>query len=167
MAGNVAEWVLDVYRPLTFEDMADYAPFRGNVFTTKVTDEEGFLAPKDSLGRIKYREVTTEESKDRFNYRSANQINYLDGDYQSTINPDWSSVPADSVNTTNMMYEYAKTSLVSDKSRVYKGGSWRDPAYYLSPATRRYLDQNLSTNYIGFRCAMGKVGGAYSTSKGK
>lgn len=165
MAGNVSEWVLDVYRPLTFEDMADYAPFRGNVFTTKLTDESGYLAPKDSLGRIQYREVTTEESKDRFNYRSADQINYLDGDYQSTINPDWVSAPADTVSTTNMMYEYGKTSLISDNSRVYKGGSWRDPAFYLSPSTRRYLDQNLSTNYIGFRCAMGRVGGAYSGKK--
>ena len=161
MAGNVAEWVLDVYRPLSFEDVSDYSPFRGNTFTTKVTDEEGYLAQKDSLGRIRYRNVTTEESKDRFNYRSANQINYLDGDYQSTINPDWATTPADTVNTTNMMYEYGKTSLISDKSRVYKGGSWRDPAFYLSPSARRYMDENQATNYIGFRCAMGKVGGAY------
>jgi gliding motility-associated lipoprotein GldJ len=165
MAGNVAEWVLDVYRPLSFEDVSDYSPFRGNTFTTKVTDEEGFLAPKDSLGRIRYREVTTEESKDRFNYRSAKQSNYLDGDYQSTINPDWTSAPSDTLNTTNLMYEYGKTSLISDKSRVYKGGSWRDPAFYLSPSARRYLDENLSTNYIGFRCAMGRVGGAYGRGK--
>lgn len=161
MAGNVAEWVLDVYRPLSFEDVSDYSPFRGNTFTTKVTDEEGYLAKKDSLGRIRYRNVTTEESKDRFNYRSANQINYLDGDYQSSINPDWANTPADTVNTTNMMYEYGKTSLISDKSRVYKGGSWKDPAYFLSPSARRYMDENMATNYIGFRCAMGKVGGAY------
>ena len=32
MAGNVAEWALDVYRPLSPEAVADYAPFRGNVF---------------------------------------------------------------------------------------------------------------------------------------
>ena len=58
------------------------------------------------------------------------------------------------------MYEYGTTTLISDKSHVYKGGSWRDPAFYLSPATRRYLDENKSTNYIGFRCAMGRVGGS-------
>lgn len=165
MAGNVAEWVLDIYRPLSFEDVADYAPFRGNVFTTKETDEEGFLAPKDSLGRIKYREVTTEESKDRFNYRSANQINYVDGDYQSTISADWTTPPSDTLSTTNMMYEYGKTSLISDKSRVYKGGSWKDPAFYLSPAVRRYLNEDQATNFIGFRCAMGRVGSAYSGKK--
>ena len=34
MAGNVAEWVLDVYRPLTPEDMTDHRAFRGNRFET-------------------------------------------------------------------------------------------------------------------------------------
>ena len=33
MAGNVSEWVLDVYRPLTSYDVNDLRPFRGNVFT--------------------------------------------------------------------------------------------------------------------------------------
>jgi len=59
------------------------------------------------------------------------------------------------------MYDYGNTSLISDKSRVYKGGSWRDPAYYLSPSVRRYLDENQSANNIGFRCAMTKMGSSY------
>ncbi|MDI6833202.1 MAG: SUMF1/EgtB/PvdO family nonheme iron enzyme, partial [Bacteroidales bacterium] len=54
MAGNVAEWVLDVYRPLSYEDMDDWRPYRGNVFTTKVRDEEGLIAEKDTLGRIQW-----------------------------------------------------------------------------------------------------------------
>jgi formylglycine-generating enzyme required for sulfatase activity len=62
------------------------------------------------------------------------------------------------------MYEYGISTLISDKSRVFKGGSWRDPAFYLSPAARRSLDEGMSTNYIGFRCAMGRVG---SSSLGK
>jgi hypothetical protein len=28
----------------------------------------------------------------------------------------------------------------------------------MSPGTRRYLDERLSTDYIGFRCAMARVG---------
>jgi len=48
--------------------------------------------------------------------------------------------------------------LVGDRSRVYKGGSWKDRPYWLSPGTRRYLDQDLSANDIGFRCAMTRVG---------
>jgi len=52
-----------------------------------------------------------------------------------------------------------RLTLISDKSRVYKGGSWKDPAYYLSPAVRRYMNEDQATNFIGFRCAMGRVGG--------
>lgn len=44
-------------------------------------------------------------------------------------------------------------------SRVYKGGSWKDPVYWLHPASRRYLDKSASANDIGFRCAMSMVPG--------
>lgn len=158
MAGNVAEWVMDVYRPLSFEDVSDFAPFRGNVFQTRQTDAEGHLVPKDSLGRIKYRNISEEEAMGRFNYRKADNINYLDGDYQSHLGVDWLQQPADEPDQTVKMYEYGVSSLITDKSRVYKGGSWRDPAFYLSPAARRFLNEDMSTNYIGFRCAMGRVG---------
>ncbi len=165
MAGNVAEWVLDVYRPSSFEDFNDMNPFRGNVFQTRETDEEGFLVEKDSMGRIKYRNVTVEENLTRRNYRKADNINYLDGDYQSQVGVDWAAQPQEGSNTTNKMYAYADRSLISDKTRVYKGGSWRDHAYYLSPSVRRYMDQEEATNYIGFRCAMDRVGSQVSTGK--
>ena len=158
MGGNVAEWVLDVYRPLSFEDVADLEPFRGNVFKVKVTDQDGFFAQKDSLGRMRYREVTPEESANRKNYRKANNINYKDGDFESAVVTDWLEEPSES-NTTQMMYDYGVTSLINDKARVYKGGSWRDRAYFLSPSARRFLDENEAANYIGFRCAMTRVGG--------
>jgi len=164
MAGNVAEWVMDVYRPLSFEDVNDMAPFRGNTFQTRQTDGQGYLVPKDSLGRIKYRPVTEEEAMGRINYRKADNINYLDGDYQSLAGVDWNT-PSEGGSTSDKMYEYGVSSLISDKTRVFKGGSWRDPAYYLSPATRRSLDEKMSTNYIGFRCAMGSVGGSSAGKK--
>lgn len=50
------------------------------------------------------------------------------------------------------------TTLVSDRSRVYKGGSWKDRAYWLVGSTRRFLDEDQSTATIGFRCAMDRVG---------
>jgi formylglycine-generating enzyme required for sulfatase activity len=56
------------------------------------------------------------------------------------------------------MYEYGVTSLVSDRSRVVKGGSWNDGVYFLSPGTRRYLNEDESASTIGFRCAMIRVG---------
>ena len=32
MAGNVNEWVMDVYRPLSIQDNNEFRPFRGSVF---------------------------------------------------------------------------------------------------------------------------------------
>ena len=49
-------------------------------------------------------------------------------------------------------------SLIGDDSRVYKGGSWLDRSYYLDPAQRRFFPEYMTTNYIGFRCAMSRVG---------
>ena len=46
MAGNVSEWVLDVYRPLTSEDADEFRPFRGNVFKTKVLNAGGSIDEK-------------------------------------------------------------------------------------------------------------------------
>lgn len=68
----------------------------------------------------------------------------------------------------NLVREYDRsnyrTTLINDEVRVYKGGSWRDRAYWLDPAQRRYLPQYMATDYLGFRCAMSRVG---SKSKGK
>jgi formylglycine-generating enzyme required for sulfatase activity len=87
------------------------------------------------------RDVTEEENVDRRNYTKADNINYLDADEAEYIK-----------------YDYGATSMVNDKARVYKGGSWKDRAYWMSPGTRRFLDENQSTDDIGFRCAMVRVG---------
>ena len=50
------------------------------------------------------------------------------------------------------------SSLITDNVRVYKGGSWKDRAYWLSPGTRRFLDETASKDDLGFRCAMTRVG---------
>ncbi|MDX2188280.1 MAG: SUMF1/EgtB/PvdO family nonheme iron enzyme [Bacteroidota bacterium] len=44
--------------------------------------------------------------------------------------------------------------LEEERFRVYKGGSWNDVAYYLSPFSRRKLAEDSSSSTIGFRCAM-------------
>ncbi|MBL0342301.1 MAG: SUMF1/EgtB/PvdO family nonheme iron enzyme [Bacteroidetes bacterium] len=151
MGGNVAEWVADVYRPLSPEDKDDFNPYRGNVFKTQLTDEEGQVAEKDSLGRIMYRDVSQAENEGRRNYQKSDNINTLDGD-----EPDY------------IAYNYGVTSMVDDQARVYKGGSWKDRAYWMSPGTRRFLDQRQATDYIGFRCAMHRVGSPVGFSqKGK
>ena len=161
MAGNVSEWVLDVYRPLNLEDATDFNPFRGNVYKKKSVDSDGLTLEKDSLGRIKYENVKTEENVNRRNYRKADNINFLDGDYASVLGQsDWLS--NDSIKTSsNDVYEYAKTSMINDKTRVYKGGSWKDKAYFLSPGSRRFMEEDQQTDDIGFRCAMTRVGSPF------
>lgn len=141
MAGNVAEWVKDVYRPLSNEDMDDFNPYRGNIFVTQQLDDEGQVAEKDSLGRIVYREVDEKENEGRRNYTKADYINNLDGDEQD-----------------NIEYKMGGTTLIDDNAYVIKGGSWKDRSYWLSPGTRRYLDMRQSTDWIGFRCSMIRVG---------
>lgn len=239
MAGNVSEWVMDVYRPLSPEDVDEFRPFRGNVYETKVLNSEGGIDDKltivtydvagvgsyveqfskltegklnpeeqqlvdnllsyceqanervedgkfeeantlirdgiqeirstdvrispelisgigqfveDNPGDLRMRKVRPEENIDRDNYRVADNINFRDGDLESTM--DYLSP---SVNE-NSMYDYGTTTLINNRARVYKGGSWRDRAYYLSPGTRRFLDERKSTATIGFRCAMDRVG---------
>ena len=120
-------------------------------------------------------------------------INYLDGDIESQMGIDWNNflnergqsgadtakVKIDKWNTnvskykddtktgnSNEMYTYGEASLVTDRTRVFKGGSWKDRAYWLNPGTRRYLDQDQSTDAIGFRCAMDRVGSPTSHQRG-
>ena len=132
---------MDVYRPMTSGDASDFRSFRGNQFKTKVLDADGNAVEKDSLGRIVYRDVTQEESANRRNYRRGDERNFKDGDEVSNVD-----------------YKFGLSSLINDDARVYKGGSWKDRAYFLSPGTRRFLDQAQSTDDIGFRCAMDRVG---------
>ena len=56
---------------------------------------------------------------------------------------------------------------MNDRSRVYKGGSWNDRAYWLNPATRRFMQQDETSAEIGFRSAMTLVGAPEIISKGK
>lgn len=159
MAGNVAEWVQDVYRPMSHLDVSDYSPFRGNVFT-KMKMEDGRPAEPDSLGRMRYEEVTADDVANRNNYRRADNRDYRDGDQLSVIDrQQWSLDYEEAQNADVDMYDYGRSSLVSNTARVVKGGSWKDGAYFLSPGTRRFLDEEKATDYIGFRCAMDRVGG--------
>ena len=303
MAGNVNEWVMDVYRDLTFEDMEEYRPFRGNIFEEhqliidpRSGDME--LTPEaqnyfDYSGKILKKPVRDEDCFSRENYTTADNKNYLDGDLESLVpkagEQYWvqnerfekqstaprlpktvdSSLNADNVgelypgatlmsggtevllpngvrvdlenNTYILPSGHEKTAegtimmpdgsfilpdgkiqlndgsiiypdqvfkkkttemyregswgdlgewgfgqydssnpkmnkghgdggnqmmtLVSDRSRVFKGGSWRDRAYWMAPGARRYLDEKMGRDDIGFRCAMDRLGSARKASK--
>mgnify|MGYP000086872306 FL=1 len=332
MAGNVSEWVMDVYRPLSHEDFDEFRPFRGNVFKTKVLGNDGVIdekttqiiydphgikeylhefeskryqrisaqehipdntdttsimfngmkgniksrndidyynnppeqvylsknKAKDSLeldllyeinrvidqaitmaddeffmeasetiqtnifdglfdgvdprfirtdglgneypleiipilrqgiseyivntpGRLKWREVVAEENIGRRNYRNSDYRDEGDGNFESSIYYG-SDARKNDINSgvrdqSLVMYqndheEYNltggsikpndrtswPTTLISDNAHVYKGGSWRDRAYWIVGSNRRFLDAELSSATIGFRCAMDRVG---------
>jgi len=147
MAGNVNEWTSDLYRPMTSADLEDTGnedlnSYRGNVFMTKKIDPEtGAPEVKDSLGHLKYELMDTTSTALRDNYKRPEVYNYLDGDKESLVE-----------------YFYGKSTLINDSTRVIKGGSWADRAFWLAPGTRRFLQESKSSKTVGFRCAMVRKG---------
>lgn len=164
MAGNVSEWVMDVYRPLSMMDMDEFRPVRGNIFKKKLIDDEGFMAEKDSLGRLQYVNVTEDDAADRRNYTRANYLDFQDGDYNSSIYYNDETFQ-DPERSNDLMYEFGTTTLINNKARVVKGGSWKDPAYWMVPGTRRYMDEETAMDWIGFRCAMDRIGSPMGIGK--
>ena len=202
MAGNVSEWVADVYRPIVDDQISDFNYYRGNVFTKKAIGEDGKVQvledqivydtlPNGKIvainlpGEIKEVAVSEEETYLRTNFDKSDNRGYRDGDPGSSrfferfsdedeenqrkmYDSPRHKVERDS--SGNLVREYDtsnyRTSLINDETRVYKGGSWRDRAYWLDPAQRRYLPQYMATDDIGFRCAMSRVG-SKSKSKNK
>ena len=190
MAGNVSEWVMDVYRPIIEQNTtADHRSFRGNVYKTESLDTDGMVV-FDDLGRAIQVNVNVQGNAYRRNYKKADNINYLNGDVESQMGIDWNNFlnETDAADTakikidkwnqaasmyendaaegnSNEMYVYGESSLITDRTRVFKGGSWKDRAYWLNPGTRRFLDQDQSTDAIGFRCAMDRLGSPKSSAK--
>ena len=204
MAGNVAEWVADVYRPIVDDEFNDFNYYRGNVYTKNAINEDGSVkvvtvddivydtlsngkvVARNLPGEILQVPVDENETYLRTNFDKSNQINFRDGDKRSSRNfESFNEDEEGDADNTNQMYnspkhmitrdslgnivrEYDKdndrNSLINDEVRVYKGGSWKDREYWLDPAQRRYFPQDMATDYIGFRCAMSRVG---SKSKAK
>ncbi len=195
MAGNVAEWVADVYRPIVDDEFNDFNYYRGNVYTKNAINEDGSvkvvgveeiefdtlatgrLVARSYPGDIAQIPVTEEDTYMRTNYTDSDQRNFRDGDKSSSRyyrsyqeaeddsqrmynSPTYNVAGAkDSTGVAQRGYDSAdRTTLISDEVRVYKGGSWRDRAYWLDPAQRRYFPQDMATDYIGFRNAMSRVG---------
>jgi len=158
MAGNVNEWVQDVYRPLSSQDVSDFRPFRGNQFDQMSLDANS-TPMIDSLGRLEREPVSEADLEGRFNYRKSDYRNYKDGDKESIFEKGEQS-QSDYQGSSSMYVdnETEHMSLLSDETRVYKGGSWKDRAYWMSPGERRFLVETESRDDLGFRCAMIRVG---------
>ena len=209
MAGNVAEWVLDVYRPIVDDEASDFNYYRGNIYLKDAIGEDGKakIVDSDQLvydtlpngkviikklpGQIEKVPIDEEETFLRQNFTESDNRNYRDGDIESTrffsrfggeSDDDESNKRPESTamydaptptrtkdDDGKVRYNKDKsgkrTSLITDEVRVYKGGSWKDRAYWLDPAQRRYLPQYISTDHIGFRGAMSRVGSKSRSKK--
>ena len=201
MAGNVAEWVADVYRPIVDNEFNDFNYYRGNVYTKNVIKDDGTVKVLDASevvydtlpnakivavnlpGEIQKQPIDEEETYMRTQFDESYNVNYRDGDKASSVYFDQTSTAVDNKmynspeneitvdpNTGKMVRKKDesnnRSTLIDDKVRVFKGGSWRDRAYWLDPAQRRYYPQHMATDYIGFRNAMSKVG-SKSNQKGR
>ena len=136
------------------------------------TLENGKIIPKDLPGTIKYVPIASEDAALRRNFTKSKNADINDGDINSSRDfgkdkmeqsmynsPEKPKFIRDSTGVTKVAYDTEKrTTLISDKTRVYKGGAWSDREYWLDPAQRRYLPEYMATNYIGFRCVSDKLG---------
>ncbi|WP_435313226.1 gliding motility lipoprotein GldJ [Cellulophaga fucicola] len=201
MAGNVSEWVADVYRPIVDDEISDFNYYRGNIYMKTAIGEDGKVnILRDSVlydtlpngkivavnlpGEIKMVPVDEEETYLRTNFSSSDNRGYRDGEPGSTrfydkfndadgdeenkksmYNSPTNKIERDSAGKFIRNYDKSnyRTSLINNEVRVYKGGSWRDRAFWLDPAQRRYLPQYMATDDIGFRCAMSRVGSKSKT----
>jgi len=208
MAGNVAEWVSDVYRPIVDDQANDFNYYRGNVYLKNVIGEDGkaiTISPDELVfdtlpngkvllkklpGDLAQAPIDEEETFLRQNFSESDNRNFRDGDVESSRSyasgqPEQTDGEAKS--ETSLMYDAPqpprvtindngeavrevdasnkRTTLITDEVRVYKGGSWKDRAYWLDPAQRRYLPQYIATDYIGFRCAMSRLGSKSKVKK--
>lgn len=206
MAGNVCEWVADVYRPIVDNEFNDFNYYRGNVYRKNAIGEDGQtdIVQTDDIqydtlsngrvvastlpGEVKKEAVNSEDTYLRTQFSESDNRDFRDGDKASSrhfrdreANDDLegdnrmydspkhqvSSAGEDGDQEMDLQYDESneRKTLIDDEVRVIKGGSWKDQAYWLDPAQRRFFPQDMATDYIGFRNAMSRVGS--KSKKGK
>lgn len=196
MAGNVAEWVADVYRPIVDDEFNDFNYFRGNDYKKFKIDENGVVIASEAQyktlpngkriaivlpGEIERTDLEDEDTRYRTQFDKGYNVNFRDGDNSSSRRYDraddeesssqimYKSPNYNDTNLDNDVFDYdsdiSKTTLINDQVRVFKGGSWKDRAYWLDPAQRRFYPQDQATDFIGFRCAMSRLGSKTSSKK--
>jgi sulfatase modifying factor 1 len=132
MAGNVAEWTLDTYRVLAYEDVEDLNPYRrrGRVGDPMQWDDSYGSASGNKNDGVK-----------------PGRLSLL---YSTNVAKHGYNV----FDPAGFDESYDKW----DNFKVYRGGSWADVAYYLTCGSRRFYYADSASSSIGFRCAMTRVG---------
>ena len=161
-----------------------FAENNGDATVDYDTLPNGKIIPKQLPGTIKYVPITKSDATLRRNFAKSDNTNIGDGDLLSSRfyeddEDTFSSRPSmynspkkptrvlDSVTGREVFINDSKkrSTLISNQTRVYKGGSWSDREYWLDPAQRRYLPEYMATNFIGFRCVSDKVGPMSSSKR--
>ena len=185
MFGNVAEWTADIYRPIIDDEASDFNYYRGNVSREVVKNADGTFKKiekptYDTLadGRAVYRGLPGQYER----VIVADNKNFRDGDFQSSLDAGYGR-GEDSTTVDYNMYNskqkrfivdgngrvilqkdpLSRTTRITNEVRVIKGGSWQDGAYWLDPGQRRFRDEGKSFGWVGFRVAQD----AKSTGKGR
>lgn len=122
MAGNVAEWVADVYRPIIDNEFNEFNYFRGNIYTKNAIGEDGrvvLITPEtivyDTLsnGRIVARNlpgeilqipVDEEDTYLRTQFSDSDNRNFRDGDRRSNRNFQMFDDVEEEKDVTRLMY---------------------------------------------------------------
>jgi gliding motility-associated lipoprotein GldJ len=102
MAGNVSEWVADVYRPIIDDEFNDFNYFRGNVYTKNAINEDGTvkvlttseivydtlengkIVARDLPGQILQVPIDENDTYMRTQFTQSDNRDFRDGDKQSS-----------------------------------------------------------------------------------
>lgn len=185
MYGNVSEWTADVYRPIIDQEASDFNYYRGNVAKEVVKNADGTFKKIDEVkydtlvdGRLVYRGLPGQYEREVV----ADNKNFRDGDFQSSLDAgygraeDSSTVGYNMYNSKEKRFivdsrgrvvlqkdKTSRTTRLSNEVRVIKGGSWLDGAYWLDPGQRRFRDEAKAFGWVGFRVSQD----AKSSGKGR
>ncbi len=129
MAGNVAEWVADVYRPIIDDQFNDFNYFRGNIYTKNAIGEDGKVTlittetivydtlsngqiiARNLPGEILQVPVDENETYLRTQFSDSDNRNFRDGDRRSTRNFQSFNDDLEEESSTRLMYNSPKHSV--------------------------------------------------------
>src|SRR5690606_17768080 len=136
MAGNVAEWVADVYRPIVDDEFNDFNYYRGNVYTKNAINEDGTvkvvtsseivydtlsngkIVARNLPGEILQVAIDENETYQRTNFSESDNRNFRDGDkrssrqYSNNFNEDEEA----EVPETSLMYNAPQNNIEVDSA---------------------------------------------------
>ena len=135
MAGNVSEWVADVYRPIVDDEFNDFNYYRGNVYTKNAISEDGTvkvltadevvydtlengkIVARNLPGEILQVPVDENDTYLRTQFSESDNRNFRDGDKQSSR---YFQSFADADSESDRMYDSPINRIEKDSTAMVK-----------------------------------------------